>query len=105
MMHRLAIALGGRTIAEWQEVMGAAEFQRWVEYYNEEPFGALRDNWHMAQLANMYQTVHAKKGTKSSPDDFFYKSEAAKGKENIKRMMAGMSTLAAKKRKEAENND
>jgi len=100
MMHRLAIAIGGRTVAELSDVMGSAEFERWVQYYDEEPFGALRDNWHMAQLAHMYSTVHGKKGSKSSPNDFFYKSEATKGKENIRRMMAGMSSLAAQKRKE-----
>jgi len=88
------------TVSELSERMGAGEYQGWVDYYDEEPFGALRDNWHMAQLAHMYSTVHGKKGSKSSPNDFFYKSEETKGRDNIRRMMAGMSSLAAQKRKE-----
>lgn len=37
----LALALGGRTIAEWQAVMSAAEFAGWIDYYRGRPFDDL----------------------------------------------------------------
>ena len=40
-MFTLALALG-RTVAEIEEGMTAAEFLEWQEYYSIEPFGELR---------------------------------------------------------------
>ena len=90
------------TVGELSERMGAAEYEDWIIYHNEEPFGANRDNWHFAQMLQMYATVHGKKGSRPKMADYFYKSEAAKGKENIQRMMAGMSALAAKSKKKVD---
>lgn len=41
MWHVLALALGGRSIAEWKASMSAPEFRRWVEFYNLSPFDDL----------------------------------------------------------------
>lgn len=38
----LALALGGRTIAEWQSVLSQAEFIQWIEFYKLHPF----DDYH-----------------------------------------------------------
>ena len=35
------MALGGRTVAEWQEVMTETEFRSWVEFYKLSPFDDL----------------------------------------------------------------
>ncbi|VVE68871.1 hypothetical protein PAN31117_03104 [Pandoraea anapnoica] len=40
--HVLALALGGRTVAEWKAAMGDQEFQRWAEFYQAWPF----DDYH-----------------------------------------------------------
>jgi len=37
----LALALGGRTVAEWQARMSAGEFDRWVRFYRAHPFDDL----------------------------------------------------------------
>lgn len=37
----LALALGGRTIAEWQASMTTAEFTSWVAFYRAWPFDDL----------------------------------------------------------------
>lgn len=42
MWHVLALALGGRTIAEWQRAMSEDEFDAWCEYYRRWPF----DDYH-----------------------------------------------------------
>ena len=34
----LALALGGRTVAEWQAAMSTAEFAAWAEFYRRHPF-------------------------------------------------------------------
>ena len=36
--HVLALALGGRTVAEWQGVMTPDEFGDWIEFYRMQPF-------------------------------------------------------------------
>lgn len=41
MWHVLALALGGRTIAEWQARMTQAEFRAWCEFYRRWPFDDL----------------------------------------------------------------
>jgi len=38
MWHTLALALGGRTVAELKAAMSAAEFDRWCAYYRAQPF-------------------------------------------------------------------
>jgi hypothetical protein len=35
------LALGGRTIAEWQSVMTEKEYRSWVEFYKMSPFDDL----------------------------------------------------------------
>lgn len=37
----LALALGGRTVAEWQSVMTHREFMEWTEFYRSWPFDDL----------------------------------------------------------------
>lgn len=39
--HTLALALGGRTVAEWKGVMTLDEFAAWVEYFRLQPFDDL----------------------------------------------------------------
>lgn len=39
--HTLALALGGRTVAELQASMSQREFQAWVAYYRAFPFDDL----------------------------------------------------------------
>lgn len=48
--HTLALALGGRTVAEWQAVMTQREFARWVEYYRAHPFDDLHRHLRPAAL-------------------------------------------------------
>lgn len=37
----LALALGGRTVAELKSAMSAAEFSRWAAFYRDQPFDDL----------------------------------------------------------------
>lgn len=60
------------TATELLSRMPAKEYDDWREYYDLEPFGQERDNWHMAQLAMLYSKAHGNKAAKFS--DFMYKS-------------------------------
>lgn len=38
MWFKLALALGGRTVAEWKEAMSLNEFSKWCAFYRYHPF-------------------------------------------------------------------
>lgn len=63
MLHRLALGLG-RTVAELECGMSAREFDDWQEFYQVEPFGALRDNLHAGQIAAMVFNMNRAKNAK-----------------------------------------
>jgi len=46
----LALALGGRTVAEWQSVMSEVEFRSWLEFYKMSPFDDLHRFYRPAAL-------------------------------------------------------
>lgn len=46
----LALALGGRTVDEWQRVMTQSEFSAWVEFYRLFPFDDLHRHHRPAAL-------------------------------------------------------
>jgi hypothetical protein len=62
--------LGGRTIAEWQEVMSANEFADWVAYYQLNPFGPFRSDVQAATIASTVANANAAKGKKFRIQDF-----------------------------------
>jgi hypothetical protein len=56
MWHILALALGGRTIAEWQAIMSIAEFNRWIDYYRDYPYDDLHRYHRPAALISYSQS-------------------------------------------------
>jgi hypothetical protein len=64
------LALGGRTIAEWQEVMSSEEFVDWQLYYETNPFGPKRGDMQAAIVASTIANVNAPKGKKYAVKDF-----------------------------------
>ena len=49
MWHDLAIALGGRTVDEWQQAMSAVEFESWMRYCAKKPLPAQRADLRIAR--------------------------------------------------------
>jgi len=85
-------------VQDLDEQMGAQEFQRWMAYYNIEPFGAIRDNWHMARLGSLYASVHTPRGRPSmTSDDFMFKDPATTQRDHIKTMMARFNAVSTPK--------
>ena len=82
MKHRLALALG-RTVHELEQTLSSSEFTDWCQYYELEPFGSWRDNWHMAQLCSLLYNINRGKQKSVSSEDFMYLDpEAARRKKD-----------------------
>jgi flagellar basal body rod protein FlgB len=64
------LALGGRTVAEWQEVMSSEEFVDWQLYYQLNPFGTYRADLHAGIIASTIANVNAPKGRRYKSKDF-----------------------------------
>lgn len=63
--------------------LSSQEFTYLKKYAVIEPFGAQRDNWHSATLANLYASVHRKKGTRApGVAEFMYKDAKAREQAN-----------------------
>ena len=57
--------------------MPVSEFDQWVEYDTEEPFGQPWDNWLMAVQGHLFASANTAKG-KTAPtiESFFYKGKS-----------------------------
>lgn len=64
MAHRLAVMAGEPDVEGLLRRITAKQFQRWQHYYEIEPFGAKRDNYHAAQVVKALLEVHGAKGIK-----------------------------------------
>jgi len=90
------LALGGRTIAEWQEVMSSEEFAEWAAYYEMNPFGPKRADYQAAVIARTIAQANAPKGKTFQLSDFVLefttrvKSEARMTSEQIVSFFQGM---------------
>lgn len=66
----------GRSVEELLHTVSARELQDWIAYWNVEPWGAYRDNLHMATLAALTFNVNRGKGERSKkPEDFMYREQ------------------------------
>lgn len=54
----LALAIGGCTVAELQQRMGAGEFAAWLAFYQVEPFGEMRADLRAGMLATLTANAH-----------------------------------------------
>lgn len=91
------------TVAELENRIGATELDDWITFYNEEPFGPERDNWHMGVLAALFQNSKRTKKTDKvwSPLHFMYGEKAQQRQRDLetKKTLAALSAMAVKKKK------
>lgn len=93
-MHRLALALG-RTVEELKNTLGSGELSYWKAYYTIEPFGAWRDNFHAAQIAQAIYNMNGAKPPRKAAD-FFYESVNARRARETGAFLAKLDALAVK---------
>jgi hypothetical protein len=70
MWHRIAMALGGRTIAEWKAAMSQEEFLDWVNFYSREPFGVAVDDKRHLEVCHLLNAIALGVGIKKPVKDF-----------------------------------
>jgi hypothetical protein len=69
-MFRLALALG-RTVAELQQTLSAAELVEWLAFYRIDPWGGYRADLGAAMVASTLANVHRTASSQPfTPDDF-----------------------------------
>ncbi len=98
-MFTLALALG-RTVSELEASMSSSEFSEWIEYYQLEPFGQWRDNWHAAQIAALL--FNANRGKTQQPlkaQDFMFATEEEQAQRKQDEFFASLASLAKPKAK------
>lgn len=75
--------------------MGGAELVEWVAYYELEPFGARRDNWHAGIIAALLANIHRAKGAKAvSPSDFLLEDPGERAKKRTQTAIQHMLHVA-----------
>lgn len=102
-MFRLALALG-RSVAELEHSLSSSELTEWAAYYKMEPFGAERDNWHMAQLCSLFANAHRKRNSAAiSPDQFMYRDRDTHRQKSTVGFLSGLKALGKRKAKDNGN--
>lgn len=91
--HRLA-ALMGRTIFETKSSMGNCEYLSWQRYWNQEPWGAWRDNIHAAVIAREVRRPQLRRGSESKLDDFMVVNPAVRKRELKEKAFSLFEALA-----------
>lgn len=69
--HRLALQIGC-TVAELNARISSSELTRWMAFYEMDPWGSWRDNFHFARLCALYANSHSRKGDDFKVQDFMY---------------------------------
>jgi len=98
--HRLA-ALLGRSLAELDD-LPTRELARWAQYWNEEPWGAVRDNMHAAIIIMELLKPHLPEGAPTMKiDQFMLRSQVERDEIAKGRLVATLSAMAARSERQA----
>lgn len=78
-------------------MMPASEFQEWQTYFFIEPFGAMRDNYHSAQIAHILANQNRPKNKRPIPfSNFFYSDPEDKKRKKADRLASMFRALSGK---------
>lgn len=94
-MHRLALALG-YTLEELNSRLSSSELTQWMAYYQLEPWGAWRDNWHTAILAKLTFDVNRGKQPPVKMDKFMFSDAELDAEKKAKQFAAQLNALSTK---------
>ena len=92
-IHRLALALG-YTVGELTERLTSSELNDWITYYELEPFGQWRDNYHTAMVCSLLHSGFSRKGAKTDINDYFYVDEYVHRENKFKAFVAQLNAMA-----------
>jgi len=78
--------------------MSSGEFSQWIKYFEIEPFGAYRDNFHTGTIAAILANVNrGKNGRSYSVNDFMYKDQTTQRDERHRQFLAKLNARAEPK--------
>lgn len=93
-LFRLALALGC-TVAELNERMTAKELTEWQAYYQLEPWGTWRDNWHFAQFMKLFHDANRGSGSQAAKlSDFMFEDAETTAIRNARMLKAKLDLMA-----------
>ena len=95
-LFRLALALG-RTVAELETTLGSGELSKWYAYYQIEPFGQWRDNYHAAIIATCVANYSGNTKQARQIDEFIYQHIDVVREKETMRTMKWLDAMAVKK--------
>ena len=76
--------------------MGSAELSEWMAYWQLEPWGAWRDNWHSAQIATLIYNSNRGKAPAVKASEFMYVERETKAKIGAKTFAARLRAMVKK---------
>lgn len=89
----------GKTVAELEATLGAAELDDWYAYWGEEPWGAYRDNVHAGLIAAACLAPYQKPGSKVTYEDFMLKSAEKRRADDTSQSLDWLMAVAKKVQK------
>lgn len=92
----MALAFGC-TLAELDARLSADELSDWMAYYQLEPWGAWRDNWHAALLAKLIYDVNRGKHPAAKMKDFMYSDAEVKAHADARTFIARLDSMAKRR--------
>ena len=94
-LHRLALGIGGHSIASIKQTFAAREVDEWRNHYREEPWGAWRDNAHAALIVACLSNIYRKKGKR--PIDwrrFIFMTKGERRSSDLKQAIDTLTSVA-----------
>ncbi len=85
----------GRTVEELSETMSYPAFKKFLQYWEQEPFGAFADDYRNARLCALLANCHSAKGKRFVPKDFMFnaRSEPQSDEEKLAVLTAAMNAF------------
>jgi len=84
-------------VAELEDTLGSGELSKWYAYYQIEPFGQWRDNYHAAIIAANVANYSGNTKQAKQVSEFIYEHEDVHRDKETQRTLAMIDALAKKK--------
>jgi hypothetical protein len=80
------------TVGELGERMSAREFAAWQDFYQRNPFGSWRDNFHAAMMCSLTYNINSK--SNKNLDEFFFRTKEEASKQSTENTLNSLMAMA-----------
>ncbi|WP_205859246.1 phage tail assembly protein T [Pleionea sediminis] len=81
-------------MGELNERMTSRELTLWMAFYEAQPRGVERDNYHAAMICTLLANIHAPKGKRFELDDFMHAPQSDKKERETAATLARLRALS-----------